>query len=235
VPARVVIGYQGGEYNPHGNYFLIRQNDAHAWCEVWIEGRAWQRVDLTQQLAPSRIESGSESLRDAVDALTGGFRAPAGLADLFGAVRMIWDNLNYQWDARVVAFDEDAQFEFLAYIGLKNLPRPVLLLGIFSVASLLLGGAGLWLRGVTRPKRDAAGEAWARACAQIARVSGVVREPWEGPHAYAARATIARPEAARVIEALADLYARIRFGQRPPAVPELWDAMNQLNRFRSCK
>jgi transglutaminase-like putative cysteine protease/uncharacterized protein (DUF58 family) len=235
VPARVVIGYQGGEYNPHGNYFLVRQNDAHAWCEVWIEGRSWQRVDLTQQLAPSRIESGSESFRDAVEALTGGFRAPAGLADLFGAVRMIWDNLNYQWDARVVAFDEDAQFEFLAYMGLNNLPRPVLLLGIFSVAALLLGGAGLWLRGVTRPKRDAAGEAWARACAQIARVSGVVREPWEGPHAYAARATVARPEAARVIEALADLYARIRFGQRPPAVPKLWDAMNQLNRFRSWK
>src|SRR4030095_11353089 len=169
------------------------------------------------------------------EALTGGCRAPAGLADWFGAVRMIWDNLNYQWDARVVAFEEDAQFEFLAYIGLKNLPRPVLLLGIFSVASLLLGGAGLWLRGVTRPRRDAAGEAWARACAQIARGSGIVREPWKGPHAYAARATVARPEAARVIEALADLYARIRFGQRPPAVPELWDAMNQLNRFRSCK
>jgi transglutaminase-like putative cysteine protease/uncharacterized protein (DUF58 family) len=235
VPARVVIGYQGGEYNRHGNYILVRQNEAHAWCEVWIEGRSWQRVDLTQQLAPTRIESGAESYRESVADLIGGFRPPAGLADLFSAVRMVWDNLNYQWDVRVVAFDEDAQFEFLAYVGLKDLPRPLLLLGIFSTASLLLGGAGLWLRRVTRPKRDAAGEAWRRACAQIARVSGVVREPWEGPHAYAARAGVARPEAARLIESTADLYARIRFGQRPPALPDLWEATDQLHRITSLK
>jgi transglutaminase-like putative cysteine protease/uncharacterized protein (DUF58 family) len=233
VPARVVIGYQGGEYNPHGNYFLVRQNDAHAWCEVWIEGKAWQRVDLTQQLAPSRIEAGAESFRDAVDALTGAFRPPAGLADLFGSVRMLWDNLNYQWDVRVVAFDEDAQFEFLAFVGLKDLPRPFLLVGIFSVASLLLGGAGLWLRRVTRPKRDPAGEAWARACQQIARLTGIAREPWEGPHAYAARAVPMRPDAAQTIEQASDLYARIRFSPTPPAISELSQAIDRLLQLRA--
>jgi transglutaminase-like putative cysteine protease len=235
VPARVVIGYQGGEYNRHGNYFLVRQNEAHAWAEVWIEGKAWQRVDLTQQLAPSRIESGADRFRDTVDALTGGFRPPAGLADLFSAARMVWDNLNYQWDVRVVAFDEDAQFEFLAYVGLKELPRPLLLLGIFSVASLLLGGAGLWLRRVTRPKRDAAGEAWARTCAQIARISGVAREPWEGPQAYGARAGIVRPDAATAINEAADLYSRIRFGQSPPSLTKLWEATDELSRFAAFK
>ena len=55
VPARVVIGYQGGEFNPKGRYFQVRQNDAHAWAEVWLEGMGWERVDLTQQLAPTRI------------------------------------------------------------------------------------------------------------------------------------------------------------------------------------
>lgn len=235
VPARVVIGYQGGEFNPHGNYFLVRQNDAHAWCEVWIEGKAWQRVDLTQQLAPGRIESGAESFRDTVDALAGVFRAPAGLADLFGSVRMLWDNLNYQWDVRVVAFDEDAQFEFLAYVGLKDLPRPLLLVGIFSATFVILGLAGLWLRRVTRPKRDAAGEVWAGTCAQIARVSGIVRESWEGPHAYAARAGLARPEAAQIIESAADLYARIRFSPRPPVIADLQAATDRLNRIGSLK
>lgn len=235
VPARVVIGYQGGEYNPHGNYFLVRQNDAHAWCEVWVEGKSWQRVDLTQQLAPSRIEAGAENFRDAVDALVGRFRPPAGLADLFGSVRMLWDNLNYQWDVRVVAFDEDAQFEFLAFVGLKDLPRPLLLVGILSVSFLILGGAGLWLRRVTRPKRDAAGELWVRTCAQIARVSGVEREPWEGPHAYAARASLARPDAAKTIESAANVYAQIRFGDKPPALVELSAATERLIEVRSLK
>ena len=45
IPARVVTGYQGGEFNPYGDYLIVRQSDAHAWSEVWIEGRGWRRVD----------------------------------------------------------------------------------------------------------------------------------------------------------------------------------------------
>ena len=37
VPARVVVGYQGGETNPMGEYLIVRQSDAHAWVEVWEE------------------------------------------------------------------------------------------------------------------------------------------------------------------------------------------------------
>src|SRR5262247_1064620 len=65
IPARVVTGYQGGEFNPYGGYLLVRQSDAHAWSEVWIDGRGWQRVDPTAAVAPERIERG---LIDAVAA-----------------------------------------------------------------------------------------------------------------------------------------------------------------------
>ena len=44
IPARVVIGYQGGEINPLGGHLLVRQSDAHAWAEVWLRekaGRGW--------------------------------------------------------------------------------------------------------------------------------------------------------------------------------------------------
>src|SRR6202044_1575602 len=41
VPARVVTGYLGGEWNPIGGYFVVRQSDAHAWAEVWLGGRGW--------------------------------------------------------------------------------------------------------------------------------------------------------------------------------------------------
>jgi protein-glutamine gamma-glutamyltransferase len=40
IPARVVTGYQGGELNPLGDYWIVRQRDAHAWAEVWLAGRA---------------------------------------------------------------------------------------------------------------------------------------------------------------------------------------------------
>ena len=39
IPARVVTGYQGGEINPLGDYMIVRQSEAHAWAEVWLEGR----------------------------------------------------------------------------------------------------------------------------------------------------------------------------------------------------
>lgn len=44
VPARVVTGYLGGEFNEVGNYYIVRQSDAHAWAEVWLAGRGWVQI-----------------------------------------------------------------------------------------------------------------------------------------------------------------------------------------------
>jgi transglutaminase-like putative cysteine protease len=44
VPARAVMGYQGGEYNPMGRHYIIRQSDAHAWAEVWTRPAPWRRA-----------------------------------------------------------------------------------------------------------------------------------------------------------------------------------------------
>src|SRR5207249_5266364 len=54
VPARVVVGYLGGEYNDLGRFFLVRQADTHAWCEVWLPDSGWTRVDPTGVVAPGR-------------------------------------------------------------------------------------------------------------------------------------------------------------------------------------
>ncbi|WP_170950520.1 DUF3488 and transglutaminase-like domain-containing protein [Synechococcus sp. N32] len=50
VPARVISGYQGGHVvQPLSGspYLELRQSDAHAWVELWLEGEGWQRVDPT--------------------------------------------------------------------------------------------------------------------------------------------------------------------------------------------
>ncbi len=52
IPTRVVTGYQGGTFNRFADYWIVRQSDAHAWDEIWIEGRGWVRIDPTSAIAP---------------------------------------------------------------------------------------------------------------------------------------------------------------------------------------
>ena len=67
IPARVVAGYQGGEYNAEEKYLTVHQYDAHAWSEVWLSGRGWVRVDPTAAVAPERVEQGLATLEPVGD------------------------------------------------------------------------------------------------------------------------------------------------------------------------
>jgi transglutaminase-like putative cysteine protease len=58
VPARVVMGYQGGDINPVDRIVTVRQSDAHAWAEVFLRGRGWVRIDPTAAAAPVRVDAG---------------------------------------------------------------------------------------------------------------------------------------------------------------------------------
>ncbi|MFA5801578.1 MAG: DUF3488 and transglutaminase-like domain-containing protein [Thermoleophilia bacterium] len=47
IPARVVTGYSGGDYNPFTGLWEIRQSNAHAWVEVYFGGAGWAPFDPT--------------------------------------------------------------------------------------------------------------------------------------------------------------------------------------------
>ena len=89
IPARVVTGYQGGEYNPMGGYLLVRQSDAHAWSEVWLEGRGWVRVDPTAAVAPERVERGLDAaMSRSGEPVPGRFLRQSAL---LSQMRLAWD------------------------------------------------------------------------------------------------------------------------------------------------
>jgi transglutaminase-like putative cysteine protease len=46
VQARIVTGFLNGEWNEYGNYYLVRQQDAHSWVEARVDGY-WTRLDPT--------------------------------------------------------------------------------------------------------------------------------------------------------------------------------------------
>jgi len=74
VPARVVNGFQRGEWNDVGRYFAVRQRDAHSWVEVYFPGAGWLTFD--------------PSPRAAFEAQT--FSASGRFSQYFDALRMRW-------------------------------------------------------------------------------------------------------------------------------------------------
>jgi len=215
VPARVVLGYFGGEWNPRGGFMTVRQSDAHAWTEVWLTGRGWTRVDPTAELAPGRMNVDLRTYLAGGEAELARQRGSL-LWQGWQAVRMFWDDLGYQWQNYVIEFDEESQIEWLSRLGLGRVRGSLLLLisvGIMSAALLLLA---LWLRRPAR-HRDPWARAWLRLCRRLEKLGLPARQPHEGPLAYAARISAARPALATQLTELAQMYARGRYG--PAAIP----------------
>jgi len=113
VPARIVTGYQGGERNPVDGWWLVRQADAHAWAEVWLDGRGWTRVDPTAAVAPERIERGVR--------LEPGFAGVPGLdlaKPLLATLRFRFDALANAWNQWLLSYDRGRQARLLERLGL---------------------------------------------------------------------------------------------------------------------
>jgi transglutaminase-like putative cysteine protease len=210
IPARVVTGYQGGYWNPLGNYLLVRQSDAHAWSEVWLEGRGWTRVDPTAAVRPERVSQGAAAA--AGDQL--GWVQTSWLASL----RNQWDVVNHWWTQGVIGFDALRQRGLLTPFGIHDTGTAMLgiLLAIGTALFVAIGvGWALWRRERPEPLR----QALRRLEARLAR-AGITRRRSEGPQHYLRRAARALPAQRAELERLMNRYLELRYAHDEP-VPEL--------------
>ena len=209
IPARVVTGYLGGEWNPVGGYFVIRQSDAHSWAEVWLEGRGWARVDPTAVVAPDRLTRGMlDLLPNAGSAESRFLRGAPGLLGLLQR----WDALNTWWTDHVLKFDYRSQLNLLSRLGIQT-PDLVMVGWIFGGAlmSWLLWIAWQVGSAPLQARPDRLARAYVRLCRKLARV-GLPRAEHEGPLAYANMVSEKRPDLARPVRALLTRYAELRYG-----------------------
>ncbi len=228
VPARVVTGYQGGEVNPYSNRLVVRQSDAHAWAEVWLEARGWMRVDPTGAVAPNRIEL---SLADALPA--GEVLPGAGLRNLpvIRELSQSWDALTSLWTDWVLGYGPERQLALLARLGMPGGDWRNLIAALVVLVAVLLAALALWLAWQLRgPPTPEALRLYRTFCRRLRR-SGLPRAPQEGPRDYAARIARTRPDLAAVVRRITALYLALRYEPSAPpgALPTL---RTELRRFQ---
>lgn len=200
IPARVVTGFAGGIRNPFGNYWVVRNLDAHAWAEVWLAGRGWVRVDPTAAVAPERIY---DTIEDRLGAGTGGLVSQLATLDGFG------DWMRRGWNDLVLGFNADRQQRLLQPFGMDRLDggRLGMLFGVFALSALAWMG---WLLARGERERDPLLRAWHRLGLRYARL-GLERQPHEPALDWTERVAKARPQSADALIPLSRRFAQARY------------------------
>jgi protein-glutamine gamma-glutamyltransferase len=173
IPARVVTGYQGGDRNPIGGYFVVRQSDAHAWAEVWLAGRGWVRVDPTNAVSPERIEQGRSSLEPA----SAWSEAGRPLFDMLDWLRRGWNDM-------VLGFGATQQQRLLRPIGIEQAEWRELGIALAVAGGLSLALTLFLLLRPNDTRLDPVERAWRRFLRRCAR-AGLAKPAHLGPRDFA--------------------------------------------------
>lgn len=205
IPARIVAGYQGGVYNPLGNFWKVSQKDAHAWVEIFNNG-SWQRVDPTAWVAPLRLMIGGEeffSLSDADQAAfaqTTQWQKPERSFDLFVQIRFLVDNINYRWNYFLLDFDRSSQLSLFSELSQHRVT--LFFMGLVTLVLVIL----LW-RSLYRIKMPLRIEQ--KILTQVetwGRKQNQERDPAETPLRYFARLAEASKEARVLLQRIYKYY-----------------------------
>jgi protein-glutamine gamma-glutamyltransferase len=215
VPARLVSGFHGGEWNDYGGYYTVRAQDAHTWVEAYIKNSGWVRFDPTP---PAPIKEKSV---------------------LFGAAGLI-DYLRYKWDRYIIFYSLRDQagmakklFVFAARLreGLHSLKPPSghdfqnLFTGKarleklpagMAIIAVLLGfiGAAIVLRGklakTSKLKKGPGG--FYKKLLNILKNKGINKEAAQTPREFAGHVLKICGPAYSEISWITEAYNRARFG-----------------------
>ncbi|MGJ8669087.1 MAG: transglutaminase TgpA family protein [Oceanococcus sp.] len=210
IPARIVTGYQGAEAN--ADYYIIRQSDAHAWSEVWLEGQGWVRVDPTAAVSPERIELGLGGALGAGEPIPGLARLNR---NLFLKMQLQWDQVNALWDRWILAYGPELQQSFLAALGLPGLRAILIALTLLTVGVLVLVNLLTHRAHRLSAEVDPVLQAWARFLRKLER-SGIHIDPAQGPEDLFLQLEERQPTWLAEAKQIQQLYIHLRYASQNP-------------------
>jgi protein-glutamine gamma-glutamyltransferase len=219
IPARVVTGYQGGYYNEAGNYLVVRQSEAHAWSEVWLEGRGWIRIDPTGSVSPERVQLGAQA--------AAGESARWYQAEWLLSLRNEFDLINRGWNDLIVQFNALRQRNLLSPFGIDRAEYYDLVTALIGSCCLLLGLWAWWVLRQPRSQVDTLDRAYLALCSKLQRV-GLTRDAAEGPMHFGSR--VAASAFAGASRLLAQ-YVNLRYACALPSEPAVRDFDRAVRSF----
>lgn len=221
IPARVVVGYQGGRYNQVGEYLVIRQMDAHAWSEVWIKKKGWIRIDPTAVVEPNRIEYGIEISTSmlSMEAESGEIGSEAFrraqrksfISRFFQRTKDIWDTIEINWSLWIISYDQYHQWDFLRFFGFIKRGSITLVIIVILLVSFIIFIIKMFLKREIKISEPLP-KLYMKFCRKFEK-KNFYRLPWEGPLNFKLRAAAAFQRKSGEICIISDIYIRLRYGK----------------------
>ena len=212
IPARIVVGYQGGEYNELGGNWIVRQRNAHAWLEFWQPERGWVRVDPTVAIATERIEQELWNEFDDRGLLFDELNeVQLGSRTLWETVKVWKDTVNEAWREWFVDYDMAKQNRMFDNFSVKSLLSMYFFWGLVLLAIITVTFY------LYRIRSGDKGDDIARAFNQLFRLMerrGFEKHVSEGVKSYFERAGNLKPEWRSTLLDILDIYLKLRFSGR---------------------
>jgi hypothetical protein len=222
VPARLVAGYQGAQFNPYKDIYIVKQSNAHAWDEVWVAAeKRWRRVDPTAIIAGGDNLSGTNQVRrgrnDGLSIDVANHRLtilpaaymPDWMRQSLQEMQLRRQEIEADWDDWIFSYNPQMQSRWAQALGLGRGGR--FALGFACLFATAICAAALSLVMRRKPAVTPIESFYENLCRNMAR-RGVPRAAWEGPLAYTERVAEAFPENRFAIKRAGKLVARTRYG-----------------------
>ncbi|KTC66143.1 transglutaminase domain-containing protein (plasmid) [Legionella adelaidensis] len=144
IPARVVLGYFGGEWNPFAKYLNIKQKDAHAWLEYWQNGEGWKRLDPTTFILPSRIDETIRNINAHDKQLYTNWSEYRLHLPWLEQARLSIDSVKYFWERWLLFYNQERQIKLFQSFGLGSWRFGELLRTWILLLFIILLCGGIW-------------------------------------------------------------------------------------------
>ncbi|MBQ4832419.1 DUF3488 domain-containing protein [Pseudoalteromonas sp. MMG010] len=237
IPARVVSGYLGGEYNSSDNYYSIRQYDAHAWVEIYLTGTGWQIFDATSTVAPMRLNGSLSQLQQISDEFKSNL--DFGLVSLsdfavINYIRIKLENLDYKWSSWVVGFDKQKQRDFLKRLfGEKNIWLvPLFCVGVLCV---IIGIYFVYLNFPVKKEKAIGIVKEYETLVKIMAKKNIISPEHYSPQQKLSYFAQQRPGNKPYFEQFNDLFVQIRYQQQAYTKQRKNQAINLINLIKNSK